>query len=339
MNHRRQKFPRAVGLACCAAAFLLGRPSFVAGQSEKTIPVSADVTVSLCLTDGSVNARGDERREVRAASDAANLELRQVVVATATAAASAAASSAVTQSSSSTTRVEVVVSDQRHGGGAARPRRKNGNQCFSSGDVRLTVPRGATLLVRTTSGDVTLRGVAEARVETASGRIEIGDVNRAINAQTFSGDISLEEAGGAVRLRTISGDVDVVDLRPVKTGDQVNVHTVSGDVDLRASTLPPLEVNAVSGNVSLAGALAARARYAVKSTSGDVTFTLPTSASFRYVAKAPRGDIINDFEVVKARDSSSAPADSGQQASGVAGGGDAEVSVYSFSGVIHLRRQ
>jgi hypothetical protein len=47
--------------------------------------------------------------------------------------------------------------------------RRAGNNCAAYSDVELNVPRGAVVELKTTSGDLRVEDVSEARVQTVSG--------------------------------------------------------------------------------------------------------------------------------------------------------------------------
>jgi DUF4097 and DUF4098 domain-containing protein YvlB len=100
-----------------------------------------------------------------------------------------------------------------------------------SGDVTLDDARGP-LDVQTTSGDIEVRGVADALgLGTVSGSITVDRAPQGIDAGTTSGDIDVQGmAAGVVRLRSISGEVRLGLERRLSRAD---VSTVSGDIQLR----------------------------------------------------------------------------------------------------------
>lgn len=286
--------------------------------SEKAIPVSAQVVVSLCVAAGHVVVSGGERQEVRVDSeDAADLELHSVPAA-----------------AGSKTASQVEVRAKALIGGNLPLSR----QCLAAGDLSLTVPRGAFVQLRTQSGDVTVSDVGAAKIEAMSGDVFLRDIHGAVEVATVSGDVSLENCRGTVQLRTISGNVEGINLR-LSPNQNINfaARSVSGDINLEQAAYRHIEIGTVSGNISIDAELPRGAAYNIKSTTGDITLAMPSGASFKVLAKVPRGEIIDDFHVKP-----TAPASAHNAAnalSGVRGSGEASLTLYSDSGTIHLRRQ
>ena len=104
----------------------------------------------------------------------------------------------------------------------------------STPDLEIELPRRATLVVETTSGDIDVDGLA-------------GDQRY----RTASGEVRLRAVTNRIAVEAVSGDIDVV-----ATGEaEVSVRTVSGDVALRAATLRSLQATTTSGDLKVAGRL------------------------------------------------------------------------------------
>lgn len=112
----------------------------------------------------------------------------------------------------------------------------------ASGDVRLETVRGK-LQVKTASGDVSVATIeSEASVMTVSGDLEVGRANGPLTARAVSGDVAIAALRGSLALSTTSGDVDV---RSVEAGE-VRVQTVSGDVRVGVSRGTHVWIDAAS---------------------------------------------------------------------------------------------
>jgi hypothetical protein len=157
----------------------------------------------------------------------------------------------------------------------------------ASGDIRLQHV-GGPLQVKTASGDVFVGVVGgQGTIATVSGDVGIERIDAPLTARAVSGDITVGSIAAELGISTTSGDVD---LKAVLDGD-VRVQTVSGDVrvgiargtrvwvdaasvsgrleselgleDQEAaaadtdSDVVPLHVKTVSGDVSVARAVAA----------------------------------------------------------------------------------
>jgi hypothetical protein len=240
---------------------------------ERRTEAEARAVVSLCLNTGDVIVRGWERNEVRArAGGEGTLRL-------------------LTPNVRPAPRVEVLVSEERDAN-------LNAGHCGINETVELTVPRGATVEVESRSGDVTVTGVAEARVKVLSGDVDVRRVSRAVEVSCLSGDVSVSDSTGPVRVVSVSGDVEARNLRTAAAGDDFEAKSTSGDVTIEGVRHGNVTGSAVSGNLLYTGALARGGSYDFRTISGDVTLELPADASFNLHAKVVvSGEIVTDFPV------------------------------------------
>jgi hypothetical protein len=117
-----------------------------------------------------------------------------------------------------------------------------------SADLRIDLPRRATVVIEAGSADIEADGLA-------------GDQRY----RTTSGDLTLRSVSGRVAVEAVSGDADIT-----TTGEAaMAIKTVSGDVELRASTLTSLEAGTTSGDIRIAGRLAGPGPFAIVTVSGD----------------------------------------------------------------------
>lgn len=309
-------------LVSAVAAAPRGDDPPASSQAEKTVAAARDVYVELSHLSGDVLVRGWDREEVRARSaDAQRVELRQYESETGGAAA---------DKKTPARRVEVFILNTEEE--EAVPGEHNG-----SGDVELNVPRGATVHVKLQSGDVEIADVSEVRVESMSGDVDVSGASKGVEVTAFSGDVTASDSNGSVRLRSQSGTVEARNVRPNDDRDTFVVKSVSGNINLDRVSHAKVEGETTSGNVHFAGPLAARGGYTLQTWSGDVTMALPADASFRVVAKVIMGgQVLTDFAV---KTDPRAPKNGRQFLDGTVGNGDAEITLTSFNGTVHLRRK
>lgn len=98
------------------------------------------------------------------------------------------------------------------------------------GHLRLQLPTGSRLAIRTASGDV-----------------QVADLGGDLSIDTASGDVTVRGAR-TVKVNTTSGDVD---LREVKGA--IESKTTSGELRVGGEVLAPLRFTSVSGDLQLAG--------------------------------------------------------------------------------------
>ncbi|MGW1774401.1 DUF4097 family beta strand repeat-containing protein [Streptomyces sp. NPDC002104] len=139
-------------------------------------------------------------------------------------------------------------------------------------DYRLEVPASATVTAGSSSGRVTVAGVAAADVRTSSGSVRADRIAGPLKIRTSSGSIAAENlAGPDADARSDSGDIR---LAFAKTPSSVAVETSSGDARVKVPAAPyALDVSSTSGerSITVPADPSATARLAVRTSSGDIT--------------------------------------------------------------------
>ncbi len=138
-------------------------------------------------------------------------------------------------------------------------------------DYRLEVPAAATVKLESSSGNITVTGVAAAEVEASSGEVRAERIAGPLKIRTSSGGVSATGLSGpSADVRSDSGDAR---LAFAKAPSSVKAETSSGDVTL---VVPPaayrLDVSDTSGagDVGLTSDPSASSGLSVKTSSGDI---------------------------------------------------------------------
>ncbi|MEV7613254.1 DUF4097 family beta strand repeat-containing protein [Streptomyces sp. NPDC089799] len=138
-------------------------------------------------------------------------------------------------------------------------------------DYELRVPASATVKLRSSSGDITVTGVAAADLHADSGDVRADRIAGALKVRTSSGDIAgTALAGPDADAQSSSGDAR---LEFTAAPRSVSANTSSGDVTLRLPGGPyRVDTRTDSGDreVSVPTDPAAEPRLTVKTSSGDV---------------------------------------------------------------------
>jgi DUF4097 and DUF4098 domain-containing protein YvlB len=289
--------------------------------SEQSINTTETVNVTLSTKGGKITVHGWDRKEVRVQTDEPGLRIQLK------------RSAGEAASSSPAARLEVLFSEDPEDD-------PNYEACGEDNDIRLDVPRGATVYLRTQDGDVEVEEVAEAHIETVGGAIDARRISKALDATSVGGDVSLEEASGRARLNSMGGSVIARDLRPLDPSDFLKAKAVSGDVVLDRVGLARVEASSISGELKLVGPLARGGNYDFTTTTGDVSFILPTESSFKLNARVSEGgEIVTEFPLIYRRETSPQAMLQAGRLVGTYGGGDATINLISFSGTLRLRKQ
>ena len=324
---------------------------------ERSLPVDAQATVTLCVASGTLTVRGWEKNEVRVRSlGAGQLDFRRI--------------DKVKDTSKPATRVDVMVT-QRAG------IRNATLDCQAFADVEMEVPAGATVQVQTRDGDIGISGVAAAYAGSQNGDITIERATKLVEAGSVGGSIFLRDSTGRVNLSSAGGGVEALNIRPVTPEDTFEVGTVSGDIQLDRVSNFKVNAKTVNGTVTMTGPLAKSGYYAFTNMTGNLVIEMPHDASFQLNAKvSEKQSIISDFKLtfinepatpptpavtprppaVKDKDKSGAkggpviapvpaersvviaPSYALRRVNAICGTGDATISVASFGGTVRLKK-
>lgn len=189
-------------------------------------------------------------------------------------------------------RVEVRTIYPRRG----QPGVMSGNSVSASVDYLISVPAGATVAVKSISGDISVTNVkGEVRAETVSGDVNISGTPNLSVAKTISGDVTARDIGTQTTLvlSTVSGTVIGTGLR-VRA---LEAGSVSGDVRLIGSEIERLEARSVSGNIEFDAPLSKAGRYEFTSHSGNVRVVVSGNTGFELDADTFSGSVRSDVPV------------------------------------------
>ena len=177
------------------------------------------------------------------------------------------------------------------------PRRGSfGNNVSASVDYVISVPAGATVSLKSISGDISVTNVkGEVRAEIVSGDVNISGTPNVAIAKTISGDVTAQNIGTQTTLvlSTISGTVlgTGLKVRALEAG------SVSGNVRLVGSDIERLEAKSVSGNIEYDAPLTKGGRYEFTSHSGNVRIVLSGNTGFELDADTFSGSVRSDVPV------------------------------------------
>jgi hypothetical protein len=284
---------------------------------ERNLATSPNVVVSVCISSGDIRVVGWDKAEVKVMADnVAQLEL-------------------LAGATSPAQRVQVVLSNAPK----SRPEEPLVADCHAATDLEISVPRGATVEIRTRSGDIDVSRVAEARISNTSGDIILSQISRSVEAATISGDVAVTDSAGRIRLAAISGQVEATNISSTDAGDELMVNSTSGDIQLENVAQARVNANTTSGMVTFTGKLAPRGSYDLNSFSGDVVLNIPANSSFRLSARAQQGDVVTDFAIKSTSNDDSRNLVEGRRLTGTVGTGDASLNLHTFNGTVRLQKR
>ena len=142
-------------------------------------------------------------------------------------------------------------------------------------DYDLRVPRGSTVEVESTAGDV-----------------EISGLNNAATVRAESGDVSLENVRGSVTIEAPRGDV-AIESTGTETG-HAEITVGSGDLDLKDLVFGLLESQVEAGDVTLSGRFSGSGSVFVET--GSINVQLPPEDTRELDLQTRVGEVVRDDE-------------------------------------------
>lgn len=197
-------------------------------------------------------------------------------------------------------------------------------------ELRLRVPAGASLSLQGVSADLASEGARGERLALASVSGALAAVDARVDilgAETVSGGARLEVEARRAEVASVSG---ALSLRG-RIVEHASIETVSGALDATLADVRRLETSSVSGATTLALSLAEGAEVSAETLSGRLQLRLPAEASARIEAESFSGRI--EAGIPGRLEEGRGP---GRRFDAILGGGDARVSLETFSGPLRI---
>ena len=286
-----------------AAMFAAIAAPAVAQQTiTKRATVEADATIEVSNVQGRVQVTAWDRNEVELVavleSDKDELEF---------------------EATSRIVRIEVDRPNSRYG------------RDQEEANLTLRVPKDAQLVIDTVSADISVAGVrGEQDLESVSGTVSTQAFDAAVDAAAVSGDVTVTGTGGkaAVKTENVSGTSTVTGIRGSFEGE-----VVSGEIHATIAAAEAIDVNSVSGDITVNAELTPAARVDLESVSGTLTLKIKPPVNAYFDIESFSGDIDNCFGQ-KVRDTSKFTP--GSELVFTQGSGGARVELQTLSGEIRI---
>lgn len=286
-------------LKISAIIMMLVSASVFAGQSvDRNWDIDANATISIENVAGSVEVSGWDRAEAHLTGELGDSVDDLEINAT-----------------GSSLQISVINRNQRN---------------VDSTELKLMMPKGATVDVSTVSADIDISGLDNEKLtaNSVSGDVDVNAASRRVSVETVSGDLEFDGDTSRISAETVSGDMNLSGI-----AGEIEATTVSGDMELQAGLVDSVKLETVSGDVTAAAEVSGNGKLSAESMSGDVTIILPASQESLFRAQSFSGRISTDFGSVE-----QAKHGPGSHLKYLAGSNGAEVRVESFSGNIRLKR-
>lgn len=296
-------------LAAGLLLFVASRPAAAQGRApvtsiDTTVALGRGGVVDLSLVSGEIRVVGWTRGDVRVHATTEDGELRF---------------------ESSATRVTLEQELRGHRG-------RHDDE--SDARYEVSVPVGTRVLMRSTSGDLSARGVkGDVEARTVSGGVEVEDTGDHTTIESVSGDVKGTRLGGDVRARSVSGEVQLTDVAGDADGE-----SVSGDVGIHGAHSKVARAETVSGDVTYDGTVDPAGRYDFHSHSGGIELVLPPTVNASVSIQTFSGEIESDFPLMLRPDAEVGRPRQSRRMDFTLGSGGPRINAETFSGDVVIRR-
>lgn len=285
--------------------------------AEKSIVVDAKVNISLCVAEGRLKINGWERSEIRAFVSGG-----------------AAVGFKVLQKSKQNAAVWVMVT----GSDAAVNPEAGSEECLSGDDIEIDVPRGAVVNVKGRTSEVAVTMVRKVDVKNVGGDIALNNIAEGISASTYEGDVTVESSGGAMTLESSNGNIVAFDVAPSEIGDIFKAKTASGAIILQRVEHRQTEISSNTGSIKFTGEFLSGGQYDFRTVNGAVSLLMPEKSSCKIIASYGFGAFNSELPLLNLKKNPN-PASRSQSLTASMGGGDATLTLTTYSGAIRIRKQ
>ena len=152
----------------------------------------------------------------------------------------------------------------------------------SSGNIYSDIDLGS-VVINTTSGDITLKNINDGTVSSTSGNINVVNANK-LNVSATSGDISLDEPkniiantqSGNIKVRSITSKMDItttsgdINISSLSIKEDSKAEAKSGNIDIKLDKDVFIDATTRSGNIDIDNTNT-NPTLIIKTTSGDIT--------------------------------------------------------------------
>ena len=284
--------------------------------AEKSILVSTNVNISLCVSEGKLKVNGWERSEVRAfVSNGSQVGFTVLEK---------------SKQNASPVWIKVLGFDP------TTNKETNPDECLSGDLIELDVPRNAIVNVKSNVSEMIIDSVAKVTVENGGGDIVFNNIARGIEARTYEGDVTVEKSSGAMTLLSTTGNIVAFDISPGEIGDIFKAKTGNGAITLKNVGQRQIEVGSNTGSINFNGEFLSGGQYSFGTSNGSITLSLPQSSSFKVYASYGFGAF--NFEIPLQNVERNAPSRA-QSLSVQIGNGDATLKLTTANGVIRIKKQ
>ena len=284
--------------------------------AEKSIAVSANVNISLCVAEGNLKINGWERSEVRAYVSGGSQVGFTVVE--------------KNKESSAPIWIKVLGFDP------IVNKENNPDECLAGDVIEIDVPRSAVVNIKSKVNEMFIDSVAKVTVENDSGDIYFNRITRGIEARTYEGNVTVEQSSGAMSLQSTTGNIIAFDVSPGDIGDIFKAKTSNGAITLKNVGQRQIDVGSNTGTINFNGNFLNGGQYSFGTSNGSINLSIPLTSSLKIFASYGFGAFNSEIPMQNVEKNTPSRV---QNFTAQMGGGDATLKLTTVSGAIRIKKQ
>lgn len=241
---------------------------------ERSIAVSPNVNLNLCVAQGDLRINGWSRNEVRVyIKDGGKMKFH------------------VREKSETDGKpnwLSPVPFDQKS-------TNKTYPDCIWGAYIEIDMPMTASVEIKGAETETTIDDIRKVSIKNIGGDITVRKATGGVVALTYEGDVTVEGSNGPMNLETTSGNITAFQLAPVEIGDRFKAKTGSGAIFLQSVSHRQTEVTSTSGSVAFNGEIRNGGSYNLSTTNGSIRMTLPASTACQFLAVYGSGNFDSEI--------------------------------------------
>ena len=203
------------------------------------------------------------------------------------------------------------------------------DQAGREGNLLLRVPRNARVWVKTGSADLEVTGIRGGLdLNVVGGSITVHGSPHDVRAESMDGDVIIDGAPEWLRAKTATGDITL------HGGQDIGAATISGAIRTVGGEVERAKLEATTGAISFASAVARGASVEIDTHSGPVEIVLASGSAADLDVSTITGTIDNRFTLNRPNAGSEGRGMTLTSSSGMGGG---RIVVRSFKGMVQLK--
>ncbi|CAN5358110.1 hypothetical protein BH20ACI1_BH20ACI1_14820 [soil metagenome] len=284
--------------------------------AEKSIVVSANVNISLCVSEGNLKINGWQRNEVRAfVSDGSQVGFAIIEKG---------------KQNDAPIWIKILGFDP------AVNKENNPDECLSGDAIEIDVPRNAVVNVKSNVSEMRFDSVAKVTVENGGGDVFFNNIARGIEARTYEGDVTVEGSSGAMSLQSTTGNIIAFDVSSGEIGDIFKAKTSNGAITLKNVGQRQIEAGSNTGSINFNGKFLSGGQYIFGTSNGSINLSIPSDSSLKMFASYGYGAFNSEIPLQNVERNTPSRL---QNLSAQMGNGDATLKLTTVSGAIRIKKQ